>query len=136
MILLSGDPLLAGRANFGFVSRYDKGARTPSGSTVFQFQAGELTFESTAYDWLVVSGSRAQFKGVGAVNGTDGYGFLLSAVDGDRRGGDGTDRFRIKIWDAAGAIVYDNQLGADDGAAATTAIAGGSIQIQPKSSAR
>jgi hypothetical protein len=40
------------------------------------------------------------------------------------------DRFRIKIWHkATGAIVYDNQLGAADDDAPTTALGGGSIVI-------
>ncbi|WP_376792823.1 PKD domain-containing protein, partial [Thermoflexus sp.] len=45
-----------GRANFGFVSKYQKGAKVPSGQTQFQFQAGNLNFHSTAYEWLVISG--------------------------------------------------------------------------------
>jgi len=40
------------------------------------------------------------------------------------------DRFRIKIWDkASGTVVYDNMLGAAEGANPTTALGGGSIVI-------
>ena len=80
----------------------------------------------------------AQFKGTGTLAGSsDAYGFLVSAVDGQVTGGEGTDRFRIKIWNkASGAVVYDNQMGGSDNAAATTAIAGGSILIQAAKSAK
>ena len=45
-------------------------------------------------------------------------------------GGGGVDKFRLKVWDiGTGSVVYDNQLGADDGAAPTTALGGGSIVI-------
>ena len=52
-----------GRATFGFVAKYQKGATVPVGNTAFQFTAGGLDFTSTSYDWLVVSGSTAQYKG-------------------------------------------------------------------------
>ena len=124
------NPPLTGKASFGFVSRYKKGATTPSGNTEFQFHAASFEFSSSSYQWLVVGGARAQFKGTGTVNGAGTYGFLLSAVDGQVNGGGGTDRFRIKIWDiATGTIVYDNQMDDADDTPATTALGGGSIVI-------
>ena len=124
------DPELTGRANFGFVSKYPKGQSVPSGNTDFQFQAAGLNFKSTVYDWLVVAGAKAQYKGSGTINGAGDYGFMLTAVDGQVNGGGGVDRFRIKIWDkASGAIVYDNQVAADDNATPTTSLGGGSIVI-------
>ncbi|MBX3733241.1 MAG: tandem-95 repeat protein [Verrucomicrobiae bacterium] len=109
------DATLAGRATFGFNSRYQKGRQVPTGDTQFQFQAAEFRFHSTAYDWLVVSGARAQYKGVGKVNNGGDYGFLLTATDGQVSGGGGIDRFRLKIWDrASGLVVYDNVFGAAD----------------------
>jgi hypothetical protein len=124
------DTTAAGKANFGFVSKYKKGATVPDGETEFQFKAGNLNFHSSSYDWLVVSGSRAQFKGLGTVNGTGDYGFLLSAIDGDLPGGGKTDKFRMKVWErATGVIVYDNQYGNPDSSAATTVLGGGSIMI-------
>lgn len=122
-----------GKASLGFVSKYQKGATVPSGNTEFQFHAGALHFASTVYQWLVVAGSRAQYKGEGALNGSAGYGFLLGAVDGQVTGGGGTDRFRLKIWDtASGAVVYDNELDAPDDGAPTTPLVGGSIVIHTK----
>jgi len=58
-----------GKANFGFISRYKQGAQTPTGETQFQFAAGNLNFHSDSYDWLVIAGPRAQYKGSGKING-------------------------------------------------------------------
>ena len=100
------DGSLFGKANFGFVSKYLKGATTPTGTTEFQFKAGSFNFHSATYQWLVVNqnGTNAQFKGTGTVNGAGNYGFMLWASDQN------PDTFRIQIWDIdnAGAIVYDN----------------------------
>jgi hypothetical protein len=119
-------PFSSGRANFGFVSKYRKGATTPDGNTEFQYHAGNLIFNSTAYEWLVIAGAKGQYKGSGTINGTGNYGFILTAVDG----GSYPDRLRIKIWDkVSGVLVYDNQLGASDTADPATLIAGGSIIV-------
>jgi hypothetical protein len=126
------NPSATGRANFGFVSKYLKGASTPTGQTEFQFKAGSLNFHSLSYDWLVVAGARAQYKGTGTLNGSGEYGFLLSMVDGHLLGNHEADRFRIKIWNkATGAIVYDNNLGAADDIDASNpqVIDGGNIVI-------
>ena len=129
----AADPMLAGKAGFGFVSKYQKGATTPTGQTQFRFHAGSLDFHSTAYQWLVIAGARAQYKGEGLLNGSAGYGFMLTANDGQVNGGGGVDRFRIKIWEqATGSVVYDNQMGDAEDAAASTAIQGGSIVVHSK----
>lgn len=123
------DPSMIGKANFGFVSKYKKGATTPEGQTQFQFKAGDLNFHSSSYDWLVVAGAKAQFKGIGTINGAGDYGFMLTATDGQLNG-EGQDKFRIKIWDrTSNEVVYDNQLGALDEANPTTVIESGSIVI-------
>jgi hypothetical protein len=125
------NPSLSGKATFGFVSKYQKGATKPTGNTEFQFKAGNLNFHSDSYEWLVVAGAKAMYKGVGSINNTGNYGFLLSAIDGQIDGGGGIDKFRIKIWDKdnGDAIVYDNQYGSGDNEDPTTAIVGGSIII-------
>jgi ABC-type oligopeptide transport system substrate-binding subunit/PKD repeat protein len=118
------NPTLTGKATFGFVSRYKMGASVPTGETEFQFHVANLNFKSTYYNWLVVAGSKAKYKGSGTINGHGEYGFMLSAIDGT------PDRFRIKIWDQfTGEVVYDNQLGAADDADPVTAIEGGSIVV-------
>lgn len=126
-------PNLAGKAIFGFVSKYVKGANAPVGDTEFQFRMASFVFRSNSYEWLVISGPKAQYKGTGTVNGADNYGFLLTATDGQVSGGGGVDKFRIKVWDkATGGVVYDNVMGASDNveAADPQAIAGGNIVIQ------
>jgi hypothetical protein len=120
-----------GRASFGFTSKYANGATVPTGTTQFEFKAGNLDFVSTVYQWLTVAGARAQFKGDGAINGAGSYGFLLTAIDGDVAGGGGADKFRIKIWEkSSGLIVYDNQMDASDAAEPTTTLSSGSIIIK------
>jgi len=114
------DPSLAGKATFGFVSKYKKGASTPEGNTEFQFKAGDLDFHSNAYEWLVVTGSDyGRYKaGSGSINGEGDYKFMIWAGDG------GPDTFRIKIWweeDETEHVVYDNGM--------DQPIGGGSIVI-------
>ena len=125
------DQTLAGRAHFGFVARYQKGRSVPDGDTEFQFQAAGLTFRSSSYEWLVIAGSKAIYKGVGTINGGGEYGFQLTAIDGQLDGA-GVDRIRVKIWErTTGAVVYDNQTcgTTDDDAEPCTALGGGSIVV-------
>lgn len=128
-------PDATGKANFGFESKYDKKTKMPIGNTEFQFKAGDLNFNSNAYDWLVIAGSKAMFKGEGTINGAGNYKFLISATDGDMKG-DGEDRFRIKIWEELAEdvenVIYDNQIGESDDADPSTSIGGGSIVIHTK----
>lgn len=114
------DVTLSGKASFGFVSKYKKGATVPTGNTEFQFKTANFNFKSSSYEWLVVTGSNyAKFKGVGSINGEGEYKFMIWAGDNE------SDTFRIKIWseNASGneEIVYDN--GFDQ------VIGGGSIVI-------
>lgn len=127
------DPALTGRVNFGFVAKYVTGASVPSGETLIQFQAGNLTFHSKSYKWLVVTGAHAQYEGTGEINGKGGYSFLLTAIDGQISGGGGSDKLRLKIWDTvSGQVVYDNQIGAADDENPTTSIQGGAIVIHSR----
>lgn len=128
----TADPTLTGKANFGFVSKYKKGASVPEGVTQFMFSAGDFNFHSNVYQWLVVNqgGTNAQFKGEGTVNGAvdangNAYKFMLWAGDGGKTGT--ADTFQIRIWweDAGGEhVVYDNL--------SDQAIDGGSIVIHTK----
>jgi uncharacterized membrane protein len=125
-------PALAGKASFGFVSKYARGT-TAGGETEFRLEVADLDFYSTRYDWVAISGAKVQYRGSGTINGAGDYGFLLSAIDGQIRG-DGVDRFRIKITDkTTGAVVYDNQMGAADTTSAATPLEGGTIEIQSNS---
>jgi hypothetical protein len=95
------DPTLTGKASFGFVAKYKKGANVPDGNTEFQFKAGDLNFKSSSYEWLVVAGNKAQFRGVGTINGEGSYTFMITADDGN------PDTFRIHIWGDSDTV-YDN----------------------------
>jgi hypothetical protein len=131
------NPSLTGTASFGFVSKYQKGATVPTGETEFQFQVGNLDFHSNTYTVLTISGSQAQFRGSGTINGKNdaagnAYKFILTARDGDLAGGKGTstpDGLRMKVTDSSGNVVYDNLQGATDALGNTQPIAGGSIVI-------
>ena len=125
------DPSLTGKASFGFVAKYKRGRSVPDGTTEFQFRAARFNLHSTAYEWLVVAGTRAKFKGTATVNGEGDYGFMLTATDGD------PDLFRIKVWDrSTDAVVYDNQLGADDDGYAGTELGGGQVVLHNKAESR
>lgn len=129
----AANPLAAGEAKFGFTSRYFKGAHTPRGDTDFRYRSADFSFHSTSYDWLVVAGRKAQFKGWGEVNKAPGFQFLLTASDGDAQGGDGLDRFRLKVWEAAtGFVIYDNVRGSSDDmdASGLQEITRGRVQIR------
>jgi fibronectin-binding autotransporter adhesin len=130
---LVAQPFLSGKANFGFVAKYQKGKSQVDGNTEFQFQDGDFNFKSSELDAgsLVISGSKGTYRGEGTVNGAGDYGFMVSAVDGQISGGGGTDLFRIKIWDRShgNSVVYDNNMGKDENGTPTTFLGGGSIVI-------
>jgi hypothetical protein len=117
------DPALGGRANFGFVSKYQKGADTPTGNVQFQFRAAGLNFHSSSYEWLTVDDSGyATFGGSGTINGQGDYKFMIWAGDAD------PDTFRIKIWEedefGVETVIYDNGI--------DQALGGGSIVVHTK----
>ncbi len=103
-----------GKANYGFVSKYNKNDTVPSGSTEFDLKSGSLDFHSTGDLWLVVENdqTKAYYRGSGRVNNQAGYEYLVSVIDGGKTG---PDRFRIKVWNGTtGTVVYDNLPGAPD----------------------
>lgn len=128
----TNDPTLTGKANFGFVSKYKKGQTTPTGNTEFQFKVANLNFHSNSYQWLVIANHKAMYKGNGTINGEEGYGFILFAIDEKLTPSTDVDMFRIKIWDNNGVVVYDNEISEDEDVDPTTTIEGGSIVIHKK----
>src|SRR4029079_18387012 len=125
------NPVMVGKANFGFVSKYKQGQSTPTGETEFQFSAANFDFHSTDYDWLVIAGAKAQYKGSGTINGSGDYAFMLTATDGKANNGGGVDKFRIKVWNkTTNATIYDNAPGSDDiDTSNQMALGGGSITV-------
>lgn len=122
------DDTLAGKATFGFVSQYKKGASKPTGNTQFKFHLAGMDFRANSYDWLVVNkgATNAQYKGAGTINGDGNFGFMLWGADYANT----PDTFRIKIWDKDNndEVVYDN--GFDGGFAQP--ISGGNIVVKTK----
>lgn len=130
-------PNATGEATFGFVSKYDKKKGVPKGNTEFEFKAGDLEYVSNEYDWLVISGNKAKFKGRGSVNEEAGFQFLISAIDGDLKSKGDPDIFRIKIWEEESEIVvYDNEIGIGFDEDPITQIMEGSIVIHVPKTAK
>ena len=125
------NPSISGRFDFDFDARYRQEDLAPSGGTSFKFSGAGLDFEGGAYDWFVCFGARAIYTGTGTLNGAGNYAFLISAVDGDDLGGGAIDRLRIRITNQTnGAVVYDNQMGAPDTAAATCPLSWGNVNVR------
>ncbi|HYI65339.1 MAG TPA: ExeM/NucH family extracellular endonuclease [Candidatus Limnocylindrales bacterium] len=113
----------AGRASFQLSAQYEGSSIVPSGETTFDVPG--VAFESTSVEWLVaeVDGSAAHYGGTGTVNGDAGYRFLVAVTDGP-------DRLRVKIWNVAtGEVVFDNQPGEPDDAAASQPIRSGQVRV-------
>ena len=116
------------KAHFSFTVKFLPGQSRPNGNVKFWIPGGEVDFQSTAIDMLVVFGSRAQFWGTGTLNGAAAA-FRITAVDAQARGeGPRTDAFRIELWRGT-ARVFDTQPGAARDAPVTTLIEAGGIQI-------
>lgn len=128
------DPTMTGTATFGFVSKYRRGRILPEGETEFHFNAGGIHFHSDTYEWLVLAGAKAIYKGVGMINGAGNFGFMIKALDEELTPSTSVDLFSIKIWDKdfGDMVVYDNSLGDDMDADPTTAIGSGDILIHKK----
>ncbi|WP_026837735.1 HYR domain-containing protein [Gillisia sp. JM1] len=138
---LVNSPLIEGKANFGFVAKYKTGKTNTTevdGNTNFQFKEGDFHFKSSSYDnmSLVISGDKkATYRGNGTVNGSGSHKFIVTVIDGNGLGGDGLDKFRIKVFASGSSsqVIYDNELGVAENADASTVIGGGSIVIhKPK----
>lgn len=90
-------------------------SQVPTGSTEFQFQAGDLNFHANAFDWLVIAGDTAKFQGTGTINGSGEYTFQVWVGE---EGSDcvDSDKFRIVIakdsvpldLDDPATLYYDN----------------------------
>jgi hypothetical protein len=109
------DPAKSGMTNFGTNAKYVNNVLT--GSTKLNFRDGQYAFDfdSTQYDWLVVTnGNLAKLHGSGSVNGVGGYTFELTALD------NAPDTIRLRIWDATNMLVYDNN---------TSALTNGNIDV-------
>ncbi len=117
------DPSLTGKGEFSFDAKYVKNNPLPVGVVDYTIKKVDLYFSATGFEWLVVDSGSAWLHGTGMFNGAAGYSFLLTAVDG-------SDYFRLQIWElASGLLVYDNQRGDAEFAPAITPLGGGKIMI-------
>lgn len=126
---VTGAAKLAESSNelFHFEERYLQDDIVPTGNTALAVKSTGLDFRSESFDWLVVSGQKATWKGTGTLNGVTGHTFLASAIDGSVEGASTADRFRIQISDPTGVVVFDNGAGPDT--ADPVATIKGQIQI-------
>jgi hypothetical protein len=119
------DPAGAGTASLEFNASYAKGATAPIGKV--EFKLGDVSFQATSFDWMVIRGDEVFAKGAGLA-GQDEYQFLVSAVDGK------PDMVRVRIWAGSGPgaqVLYDSQPGELlDVRATTPVLKGGDIKIE------
>lgn len=115
---LKSNPSAIGKASFGFEVHYFKKATLPKGETRFEIKVGEFEFTALNFDYLAISGNRAQMMGTGKITGgQSGINFILTVIDN----GDETDYIRMKIYNKnTSEVYYDNQPGASDAASPTT----------------
>lgn len=113
---LVANPAATGKAGFGYAVNY-RNATNPKGETQFEFKVGDFEFNALNFDYLVVSGYKAQFKGTGKITGgQSGIAFIMTVIDG-ALDGTGVDKVRMKIYNRnTNAVIYDNQPGASDAA--------------------
>lgn len=107
-------PHLPPAAQFTVTVRYETGATTPTGNVNFNYKPvsgnrPDFHFRSAGFDWLIVSGSRIQIRGLGTINnGPTLYRFTLTALDAGARNS-GADKLRLLVTSMDGAtLVFDN----------------------------
>jgi hypothetical protein len=131
---LRSAPNSSGVASFTFAASHPLfGPFTPvSGVTTFSMLLPTFSFTSLSVQSLTITGPNAKYRGTGRVNGSSGFSFLMTVVDGQRPGGGGFDRLHLKVWSTgSGAVVYDNEPTVPDTANATARITAGTIAILP-----
>ena len=120
---LKSDVFATGKVSYGFTTNYFKNSTYPKGETQFEFKVGNFEFNALNFDYLSISGAKAQCKGTGKIiGGQSGINFIMTVIDGDLDGS-GIDKIRTKIYNKnTGQVYYDNQPGASDAANPTTAV--------------
>jgi hypothetical protein len=97
------NPSGSGPITFAFDLKYLPNNQTvPSGDLEFHYNAGNIVFKSTGWDFLVVTnGNRAQAQGTGTINGTTSCKFSVDAWDSSFQPGN-VDAFGLTIYNCAG----------------------------------
>jgi hypothetical protein len=127
---LRSNPSTTGDVSYGYTVNYYKGATNPKGETQFEFKVGDFEYNALSFDYLSISGAKAQFKGTGRIiGGQSGVSFIMTVVDG-QLDGSGVDKVRMKIYNkSTGQVHYDNQPGASDAANPVTAVGANSTVV-------
>lgn len=97
------NPAFKGKTPFEISSKYVNGKVTPTG--YFKLIVSQVTFLSNSIDWMVVMGKEAQIMGVGTINGSGVYYYLVKVYDGS------PDKIDVKIWKMEGTtevVIYDS----------------------------
>lgn len=122
----AADPTLTGKFKFGIQAKYKNGALT--GKAKLEFKDDIIEFENTSFQWMVITGNKAQLLGTGTQEHKAGtYVFLITVLDSGES--QISDKIRIEIIDPAGNIIYDSQPGDSYTADPITPISSGSIKI-------
>jgi len=122
----TASPSTTGKVTFGISAKYNN-SNVLTGNAKMNFKAASLDFASTFLSSLATSNGKAYLKGTGTLNGTSGYTFLATGIDGSVAGGN--DLIRFQIIDSSNNVVYDSQPGAGDTTDPTTLDATGNIRV-------
>jgi PKD repeat protein len=122
----TASPSTSGDVKFGISSKYDNNNNLV-GNVKMNFKNANIAFASTALSSLTTSSGKAYLTGSGTYNGTSGYTFLATGIDGTVAGG--SDRIRFRIKDGSGNVVYDSQPGAGDTDDPTTTVSTGNVRV-------
>jgi hypothetical protein len=119
--IVLGDTALpaAGRgkkANFGFNVKYKENGIDPTGSLNVTLKEAGLDLKAVTFDWLIISGGRAEFEGAATSGTLTGLRFRVIAFDRS------PDSFEIRVWDASGSFDAPTYRIANN-------LGGGSVQI-------
>lgn len=120
----TGGLLVEKKANFGFNAKYKDDHVTPTGNVEFEAKASGLKFKAKMFDWLVISGGRAELQGTGAIDKSAVvWQFRLVAVDGS------IDTFDLRIWDPSAPAGAGNSYDSPRYHAGPSALGGGEVKI-------
>lgn len=120
-----------GNLTFALDAKYGKNGGYLKGQITINLDTGGMSFAGTSLESLVIESSgMTHLRGAGTLNGTGGYEFLITLLDGGKKG---TDYARVRIWHTGagknGHLVYDSQLGEPVGAAATQPLLEGNVTL-------
>lgn len=118
-----------GKANYGFEAKYNDKDGGPKGQFEFELKDSKFKVKSSSVEWLMINYDQAIMKGDAKVNESSGYHFIVSIIDGGIAAKNGTDYFRLIVWDDSNNVIYDNQNGDVDAVRASIPIGNGQIVI-------